>query len=392
MKKKFLFFTIFIGALFSFLLYNELGNRVLQPQIEKFLQSQLENNESIKLIEFNLDFNQLNATLLYNQSTRVKLEGDLSALTQKFDMNYHLISDNFHYKKITIDEHIEINGTLKGHLFNRKLEFEGNAKNLLGEVYFNEGVYQLRDKTLKLNYRTNVDDLSKLQPYIKQKLVGSMKLEGQLNKDKNLTITGTTYDLDGTLDFKLQDKNLQLNMKKLSLIRVMKMLNYPQLFKASIDGELNYSLKNKNGKVNTLLKKAQLLPNNFSELVKEFNGFDLSKERFDESRLTATIEREDISFQFMAENESTKIAILPAHIKRETNQIDAHYRIEIQNRDIGGTIRGDMESPSINIDSSDYLRKEVSNVITEHSETLKNIGIGEREQEKVKSFFDSLFK
>ena len=391
MKKKFLLFTIFIGALFSFLLYNELGNRVLQPQIEKFLQSQLDNNASIKLIAFNLDFNQLNATLLYNKSTRVELEGDLSALTQKFDMHYHLVSDNFHYKKIAIEEHIEINGTLKGHLFNRQLEFEGDAENLLGKIYFDEGVYQLGNRELSLNYRAIFDDLSKLQPYTKERFIGVLRVEGQLQKDENLTVTGTTYDLDGTLNFTLQDKNLKLEMEQLSLIKVMRMLEYPQLFRASIVGELNYNLKEKGGSVKTTLEDAQLLPNDFTILIKEFNGFDLSKEKFDESRLTAIITKDDINFQFHAQNRKTKLSLLPAHLKRGLNHIDAHYRIEIENRDIGGTIKGDIENPSINIDSSNYLRKEVNEVIKKHSETLKNIGIGEREQERVKEFFDSLF-
>jgi hypothetical protein len=246
---------------------------------------------------------------------------------------------------------------------------------------------------LNMAYDINISDLSKLQSLTKQKLYGSMLLRGEVKQDPiESTITGITNDLDGELKFQLNKGHLTLQMDKLSVEKIMTLLHYPSIFKASVIGEGEYNLTEKRGVLVSTLLDAQLLPNDFIQLVKNFNGLDLSKEKFKESNLTATIENEHIDFDFIAKNSTTLINVSPASIETKKNHIDAHYNIEVENKDVGGRIKGSLNDPQITIDSSKFIQREVNKVIDKHSEQLKDLGIGEKEQKKVKEFFNNLFQ
>ena len=127
-------------------------------------------------------------------------------------------------------------------------------------------------------------------------------------------------------------------------------------------------------------------------MVKSFNGFDISKEKFDKSQFNATIHEQNIVFEFNAQNKTTHIELTKAYLNQAQKTINARYNIKIQGKDIGGMIDGSIHDPDISIDSSQYMREKVNSVIDKNSETLKNIGIGEEEQKQVKDFFNSLFQ
>ena len=391
MKKIFLF-IIFIIAIFFFTLFSSKGNEFLKPKIQNYLQAQMENNETIEVKEFNLSLGELSALIIYNKKTKLKIDGDYSSLFKSFDMKYHLLSDNFKYKKTSIEEHLDINGTVKGEISDSILHFKGDAHNKLGDLNFEKSFYNLKEKILEMDYVLYLHDLSKLKKYTKQNLEGNISIKGHLTKDKKLLVTGETKDLGGSMTFTLKEKNMKVNMKNISAQQVMGMLRYPQIFKASIIGDVNYDLKTKKGIIQSQLIGVQLLPNNLTNIIKKFNGFDISKEKFDKSQFNANIHDKNIIFEFNAQNKTTHIDISKGYLNQSKHTINARYKIAINGRDIGGMIDGNIHDPDISIDSSQYMRKKVNSVIDEHSDTLKTIGIGEKEQKQVKDFFNSLFQ
>jgi hypothetical protein len=367
MKNNFYLLLLFIGITLSFLLFNDKGNELTKPHLEKFINEQLENGEHITLKKFSLDINKVDATLIYNETSTIDIVGSYSLLMQNFDVNYKLSLKNFKYQNIELKEQV----------------------NAYGHAV---GTYSLLDKNLNMAYDVNISDLSKLAPITKQKLYGSMLLRGKIKKTPtDKSITGKTNDLEGELSFHLNNKQLSLKMDKLSIEKIMALLHYPSVFKAFVIGEGEYNLDEKKGIFISTFLNAQLLPNSFITLVKEFNGLDLSKEKFEESNLSATIKEERIDFNFIAQNDKTHIEIQPAYIEQDKQYINAHYLVEVENKDVGGKIIGNIADPEINIDSSKFIQREVTKAIEKHSEQLKKLGLGEKEQEKVKAFFKNLF-
>ena len=368
MKTNFYLFIMLIVIVISFLLFNDKGNALTKPHLEKFLNKQLSEGEHVDIANFSVDLNSIKATLLYNKTSTINVVGSYSLLMQSFDLNYRVALKEFKYKNIELKEPVDAYGHAVGN-------------------------YSVSDKELRMAYDVNISDLSKLQPITKQKLYGSMLLKGEVNQEAGeTTITGKTNELDGELNFQLNGDKFNMQMDRLSIEKVMNMLHYPSVFKASIIGEGEYNLKEERGVFVSTLVDAQLLPNDFIELVKNFNGLDLSKETFKESNLTATIEEARIDFDFIAKNSKTLIKVSPAFIDSNKNYIDAHYTIEVKNKDVGGKIEGLLSDPQVSIDSSKFIQREVNNAIDKHSDKLKELGIGEEEQKKVKEFFNNLFQ
>jgi hypothetical protein len=307
-------------------------------------------------------------------------------------MQYQIRSDNFNYRKISILEHLEINGTITGDISDKIIHFQGDAHHEWGDLIFSNSTHNLNLKKIESDYILYLNDLSKLKKYTKQGLEGNMTIEGHLKKEKDLLITGKTKDLEGVVEFELKEKEIQMNMQGVSAQKVMAMLRYPQIFKAFMIGDLTYNLKEKKGHIQSQLQEVQLLPNTLTNIVKKLNGFDISQEKFNQSQFKANIHAQNIIFEFYAKNDSTNLAISEAYLNNKQKTINARYNIAINGKDIGGMIDGSIHNPDVTIDSSQYIRAKVNKVIDQNSETLKNIGIGEKEQKQVKEFFDSLFK
>jgi len=367
MKTNFLLLILFIVILISFLLFHDKGNAITKPYLEKMINEQLAEGEHVVIQQMSVDIDKIRATLLYNQTSTVDIVGTYSLLMQSFNLNYRLMLKDFKYKNIELKEQVDATGHASGS-------------------------YDVSASELDMIYDINISDLSKLQPITKQKLYGSMLLKGDVKQEnKKTTITGATEDLEGKLNFQLQNDHFTMQMNGLSVEKIMQMLHYPSVFKASINSEGEYNLVAKKGLLKSTLVDAQLLPNDFTELVKKFNGLDLSEEKFKESNLTANIEQEHIEFDFLAKNSRTLIRVSPAIIESDKNYIDAHYTIKVENRDVGGKIVGDISNPKITIDSSKFIQREVNRAIDKHSDRLKDFGIGDKEQKKVKDFFNNLF-
>ncbi len=368
MKTNFYLLLLLVVIVISFLLFNDKGNALAKPKLESFINKELlHEGEHVVIENFTLDLNKIKATLLYNETSTINVEGSYSLLMQSFNLNYQLALKDFKYKDIELKEPV----------------------NAVGHAV---GSYSVSNKELEMAYDVNISDLSKLQPITKQKLYGSMFLRGQVKQKGNeTTVTGKTEDLDGELEFQLQNNHFTMQMDRLSVEKIMSMLHYPSVFKASVIGEGEYNLVEKRGVLVSTLLDAQLLPNDFIELVKNFNGLDLTKEKFKESNLSATIEKEHIDFNFIAKNSKTLINVAPASIEMNKNLIDAHYTIEVKDKDVGGKIVGNISNPEISIDSSKFIQREVNRAIEKHSDQLKELGIGKEEQKKVKAFFNNLF-
>lgn len=389
MKQNLLLLLAFITLLFSFLIFHDKGNEIIKPHVEEYLESKLKNAETIELKTFKIGFTNSHIVALINNQVTIELQGELSLLMKSFNVNYHLMAPKGYEN---IKEAIDINGTIIGNIENETIHFKGNAEDKLGNIDFEDATYHLKNHHLTTDYLLTIDELAKLKPYVKQRLKGNMIIKGKIIKKQNIVVTGRSKNLEGVLDFILEENLLVINMNDISAQKLMQMLVYPQVFKSKVTGNIKYDLKERKGSINSQLKEAQLLPNDLTKLIKKFNGVDLAKERFNESKFNAKIAQEHIAFEFHAKSKTTTIILSDAHLNTKGNTIKANYNVAIENKDVGGKIKGDINNPKISVDSSKYIQRELNSVIDKNSDTLKKIGIGKKEQDKVKSFLHNMFK
>jgi len=286
-----------------------------------------------------------------------------------------------------------------------QMKTEGNIKSNLAHIHTkldselftlhsNDMLYDLKHSLFTASYLLSVPKLSKLNALAGKKLQGALTLNGKIKSDKTLLFTGNTKDLGGTLNFKLLNQQLNSNINGVSVQKLMHMLDYPQIFKATIDGDFNYDLKNRKGLFTSKLNKAQLLANDLTQLVKQIRGIDLTKERYNETTFVARLNNNDINFDFNAKSRNVTMALPNGHINKLNNSINANYKLKIENKDIAGKIKGNISHPHISIDSSQFIKDNVIDAIQEHigDDKLNDLGIGEKEKDIIKNVLGNLFK
>ena len=441
------------------MIFHDTGNRIIKPYLGDYLATHLKPKlkqdiaieiEDLEIENLKIDIDTLHATVIIDKLTKMKIVADLSLLQEPKKMIhniqvnivkgkieellritkqepyakgevslqinipsikekhpnatatitlYNALLDEKRIKKIVkidIPSHTELNGTIDAELNENTVSAKGSFQSDLAHLDFKQANYNLKSKTIQSDYQLKIADLSKLKPINNRKLRGSMEVEGTILKDKNLTITGKSKDLEGELSFTLIDKKLHVIISNISVAKLIYTINYPQIFRGEMVGELNYHLSQKKGLFSSKLHNAQLLPNQLTTLIKRIQGPDLTKERYNETTLNAKINREFINFDFQAKSKTTTLKLHPALINRDNYNIDANYTLDIEDKDIGGTIKGKIDNPKISIDSSKFVEREIIDKVKEYihidDSTLKDLGIGEKEQEAVKELFRGFFK
>lgn len=139
---------------------------------------------------------------------------------------------------------------------NSNLKVEASAKNT---------TINLKTKQIDSDFDIKLNDLSNLESFTKQKLVGALNIIGATNiKDNKITILyAKVLGLDGDIVANLKDEDLKISLKNVSLQKVLKILNQPSLSNGNINGEIlsNISFKNAKGKMtikDALLNKPEL--------------------------------------------------------------------------------------------------------------------------------------
>jgi hypothetical protein len=258
--------------------------------------------------------------------------------------------------------------------------------------------YKLQDATLSSTYLLDIPNLSKLNTIAGKALKGNLAIKGKMDYHDTLEMTGSTKSLDGDIDFKLINQKLTANINNVPAEKFMQLLDYPQIFKATLMGNFKYDLATRQGTFTSKLNKAQLLKNQLTILVKQIRGLDLTKERYNETHFNAILNKNIMTINFKAKSKKVLLEIPIGHIYKATNTIDAKYKINIENKDIGGKIIGNISKPSISIDSSSFLKDKVINIIKDKipEETLKDLGLEGIEadaiKDTVKNLLGDLFK
>ena len=258
--------------------------------------------------------------------------------------------------------------------------------------------YKIKDDILSSTYLLDIPKLSKLNAIAGKPLKGSLAINGQMNYHNTLEITGLSKSLGGDIDFRLKNKKLTTKMNNVSVEKLMHVLAYPQIFKALLRGDFKYDLATRQGTLSSKLDKTQLLNNQLTQLIKKIRGLDLTKERYSQTHFNAIFDKDIIQIDFKAKSKKVLLEIPSGHLNKATNRIDANYKINIEEKDVGGKIEGNIAKPNITIDSSSFIQDRVMNAIKDNipEKTLKDLGLDKIEvdaiKDTVKNLLGNLFK
>lgn len=216
--------------------------------------------------------------------------------------------------------------------------------------------YDINKGIFNANYSLHLPDLGKLYFATKQKMRGSMDIQGIVRKDSNLLVTAKTKTLGGAIAAKLVDKKLDAKLKKIQVVKLTHMLYYPKIFDSSMDADLVYNLATKKGELHAQAFNGRILPNKMSFLLNQLAHFDITKEIYKVTKLDSTIDDKEILSNLDMQSRLTHISTHNAKIDLARQQIDAKLRIEIQKRPVYVKLSGSLTSPNVKVDAKELIK------------------------------------
>lgn len=344
---------------------------------------------------------KLSATINFESLSKTK--GTISAVNVG-ELNTKLIKKMFN---IDLGSKFALNSGLKAKIDNQLIVTNFAAKSTMANLKGNNLQYDLSTGYLSLGYAISIPKMSSLQSLTGKRYKGKMNVSGEIKKDQILFVNGIANELDGSIKFELEDNKLVAHAEGISAAKVAKMLDYPQIFEASSIADFTYDMQTSSGKLDAVLGNARALPTKLTGLIKTALGEDLTAEQFNNSKLAATLSKDYIDFTLNARSKQSYISIKNARINKKTDTIMAKLDMDLHNKDIQATIKGNIKRPKVSLDGSNYLADKVKEKIMEHKEVNRitqkvevekdrlqdqlNERLGKKHSEKIKNFIDGLF-
>ncbi len=238
-----------------------------------------------------------------------------------------------------------------------------NLDSTLLDLDVNKAVVDMDNKSLNSDYKVNLHNLDKFYFITQRALKGSLIADGVIKKAKSLDATLHSIIAGGKIDAILHNDDLVATATSLETLEVLDMLYYPKIFKADINGQLDYNLKEASGVFEGKLSNGKFTKNEVLDLTKEYANIDMYKERF-KGDIDAAINQENIKSSITLNSNLSSIKTKDALLNTKTNIVKSRVDINTSGNLIEVTLTGDINSPSVEIQADELIKKEATKIIT----------------------------
>ncbi len=264
---------------------------------------------------------------------------------------------------------VKANTTLAGKL----VDTTATVASTLANLKVNRARYDTGQALLTSDYQAEVPDLDRLYFVAGRHLKGAMTVKGDLKKGEHLELTAHADTLGGSLDGLVRDDDVHADIKKIQTLAALQMLVYPEIFAASLDGKMDYNLKSKKGAFDAKLYDGKFTRNIMFDLLLGLAKVDLYGEQFNGS-LHSKINGEVVASDLDLRSNHASITGKYATLDTKTRQIDARLDVVANNNPIGVTIKGSVDKPAVNLDTSALIKQEANKAIKkEVGKLLQNL-------------------
>ena len=254
---------------------------------------------------------------------------------------------------------------LSGDIADTKLNFVSNLANFdIKQARFN-----IADTSLATDYLVKVHDLNALYFVTDRKLKGAISANGELKKAKDLDFTLLSNVAGGKLNAKLHNDDFVAKIDSMQTLELLDMLVYPEIFKSSINGTVNYNLLAQKGEFKGNLADGKFTKNQVLDLAKQYASTDLYQEIF-LGDVSANINKENIVASLDLKSNRSYIKTQNTKLNSKTKQIDSKLDISANGNPLIITLSGDANAPKVAIDASKLIQKEAEKAITKEVNKL----------------------
>ncbi len=244
-----------------------------------------------------------------------------------------------------------------------------NIRSTLANVTGKSAVVRLDTGHVTADFDVELPNLDALYFVTERHLKGALRVTGDVSVAKDLDLNARSETLGGTLTATLHNDDLKASVAAVRTMDALKMLIYPEIFDATMDGTLDYNLKTKKGNFNSDLKKGIFVRNVMLDLVKQGTGMNLYKERFD-GTLSGALEKARIVADLDLKANTSSIGGKKMIIESEKRLIAAKLDIVANRNPVGVTLKGPIDAPKVTLDLSDLAEKEAKKALQKEAGKL----------------------
>ena len=283
------------------------------------------------------------------------LQGNIDLHLAKGIVNQKVIKKHFDLNL----PYIKFELTSKATLQDNQLKAKTNLNSTLATLKMEETLLDVETASLKSDYQLFVPSLKTLEPLLDRKLYGKLKVQGEIKKDKTLRISAHSNIFHGQLNTTILDEKINSEFKNLRALEILKMLGYPQVIDAPLNGTLVYDTKVQKGKLTARFDKAVLTASEMTKLVGNLTHTDLTKERFNEGSLISLINKEIITSDLQMKSKKASISSKKFIINSKKQLIDARVALKVKKYPAEVLLKGNIHSPHVKLDAKSMITPEI---------------------------------
>lgn len=275
---------------------------------------------------------------------------DAAYLTKTYEFKSKMPRTNFDMKTTT---------KLNGNLLDTKVDFNSN----LATFDVIKARFNMDDSSIVTDYLVNVKSLDKLFFVTGRHLRGEISANGEFKKAKDLDLTIHSKVAGGKIDALLHNDDFHADLKSIQTLDALHILIYPEVFKSSLVGTLDYNLAKEKGIMKADLVDGQFTQNQMLTLIKQYAHTDLYKERF-KGDVRADINKENIVASLNLKSNKSFIDSKNTKLNSKTKKINSKIDINANGNTIVVTLTGNATSPKVKIDAEKLIKKEAEKAVS----------------------------
>jgi len=295
-----------------------------------------------------------------NLSSVEPLNGKVILSIHKGIANAKIIEKNFETKLPYTSFNLRSDAKIRDDILTAKTKFNSN----LAKMSMEKTDLNLKTSALKTDYKIAVPSLIKLEPILERKLYGKFTANGNIIQDKKLTITAFSKMFKGKFNAKIIDDDIKVDFKDLRALEILKMLDYPQVIDAPLDGTLVYNTTTQKGKLDSKFDRAMLQNSKMTKLIQGVSGKDLTKEHFNKGSLISLINKEIINSKLDMQSTDVKLKSKKFIINSKKQLIDARFALKVKKYPGDVLVKGNINAPEVKVDLESMVTPEVKDKVS----------------------------
>ncbi len=243
---------------------------------------------------------------------------------------------------------------LDGDIADTKLDF----RSTLADLNLKKASYNLKQKSIESDYVITIPNLDSLYFLTERNLIGALKANGDVKKDEDLDVTLYSKIAGGILEATMHNEDIQADLKSIQTLEAMKLLKYPPVFKAVLDGKATYNTKEKKGKFKATVVDGGFEDNLVFAMVKQYGKIDMYAEKFN-GELSANIRPDKVIASFDLRSRTSSIKTVGTKINSKLQTIDSKIDINANKHKIAVLLTGNKSKPKVDVDVEEVFKEQI---------------------------------